>query len=205
MANHVETKKSGLGTAGLVLGIIGICTSFIPIINNLSFIMGVLAVIFGIIALAKHDSKGKTIATIILGILAIVITLNSQKILSDSFDEALNTFNSDMDLMTGNKTEEILNNHVDVTLGNFEVTKEKYLTNTKLIVNVKNKSTQAKSFNIQIEAVDSNGARINQDYVYANNLNAGQSQEFEIFTYVSSDKLEAMKNATFKIVEVSMY
>lgn len=205
MANHVETKKSGLGTAGLVLGIIGICTSFIPIINNLSFIMGVLAVIFGIIALTKHDSKGKTIATIILGILAIVITLNSQKILSDSFDEALNTFNSDMDLMTGNKTEEILNNHVDVTLGNFEVTKEKYLTNTKLIVNVKNKSTQAKSFNIQIEAVDSNGARINQDYVYANNLNAGQSQEFEIFTYVSSDKLEAMKNATFKVVEVSMY
>lgn len=205
MANHVETKKSGLGTAGLVLGIIGICTSFIPIINNLSFIMGVLAVVFGIIALAKHDSKGKNIATIILGILAIVITLNSQKILSDSFDEALNTFNSDMDLMTGNKTEEILNNHVDVTLGNFEVTKEKYLTNTKLIVNVKNKSTQAKSFNIQIEAVDSTGARINQDYVYANNLNAGQSQEFEIFTYVSSDKLEAMKNATFKVVEVSMY
>ena len=31
-----ENKKSGLGTAGLVLGIIGVCTSFIPIINNLS-------------------------------------------------------------------------------------------------------------------------------------------------------------------------
>lgn len=59
MGNHGETRKSGLGTVGLVLGIIGICTSFIPIINNLSFVMGVLAVIFGFIALVKQDSKGK--------------------------------------------------------------------------------------------------------------------------------------------------
>lgn len=205
MANHAETRKSGLGTAGLVLGIIGICTSFIPIINNLSFIMGVLAVIFGLIALVKQDSKGKTITTIILGILAIVITLNAQKALSDSFDKALDTFNSEMDTMTGNKTEEILANNVDVTIGSFEATKQQYMTDTKLTVNVKNKSSEAKSFSIQIEAVDSNGSRINQDTIYANNLNAGQSQDFEIFTFVSSDKVDTMKNATFKIVEVSMY
>lgn len=31
-----ERKKSGFGTAGLVLGIIGVCTSFIPIVNNVS-------------------------------------------------------------------------------------------------------------------------------------------------------------------------
>ncbi len=205
MANHGETKKSGLGTAGLVLGIIGICTSFIPIINNLSFVMGVLAVIFGLIALVKQDSKGKTITTIILGILAVVITLNAQKIVSDSINEALDTFNSEMDTMTGNKTEEILANNVDVTIGNFEVTKQQYLTDTKLTVNVKNKSAESKSFSIQIEAVDGNGSRINQDTIYANNLNAGQAQDFEIFTLVSSDKVDAMKNATFKIVEVSMY
>lgn len=30
MGNHEEIKKSGLGTAGLVLGIIGVCTSIIP-------------------------------------------------------------------------------------------------------------------------------------------------------------------------------
>ena len=33
----MENKKSGLATAGLVLGIIGICLSFIPIINNAAF------------------------------------------------------------------------------------------------------------------------------------------------------------------------
>lgn len=205
MSNHGETKKSGLGTAGLVLGIIGICTSFIPIINNLSFVMGVLAVIFGIIALVKQDSKGKTITTIILGILAVVITLNAQKLLSDSLNEALDTFNNEMDTMSGNKTEEILANNVDVTIGDFQVTKQQYMTDTKLPVNVKNKSSEAKTFSIQIEAVDSNGSRINQDTIYANNLNAGQSQDFEMFNYVSSDKVDAMKNATFKIVEISMY
>lgn len=205
MANHGETRKSGLGTVGLVLGIIGICTSFIPIINNLSFIMGILAVIFGIIALAKQDSKGKTITTVILGILAIVITINSQKILSDSLNEALDTFNNDMDTMSGNKTEEILANNVDVSIGNFEAIKQQYMTDTKLKVNVKNKGSEAKSFSIQIEAVDSTGSRINEDTIYANNLNAGQSQDFEIFTFVSSDKVEDMKNATFKIISVSMY
>ena len=60
-----ETQKSGLCTAGLVLGIIGVCTSFIPIINNLSFFLGVLAVIFGLVSI-KRASKGKMIATIIL-------------------------------------------------------------------------------------------------------------------------------------------
>ena len=61
------------------------------------------------------------------------------------------------------------------------------------------------SFSIQVEAVDANGSRIANDYIYANNLNAGQSQEFKLFEYVESDKLNSMKNATFKIVEVSMY
>lgn len=205
MESHGETRKSGLGTAGLVLGIIGICTSFIPIINNLSFVMGVLAIIFGLIALVKQDSKGKTITTIILGILAIVITLNAQKTLSDSLNEALDTFNSEIDTMTGNKTEEILANNVDVTIGSFEATKQQYTTDTRLTVNVKNKSSEAKSFSIQIEAVDSNDSRISQDTIYANNLNAGQSQDFEMFTFVSSDKVEDMKNATFNIIEVSMY
>ena len=45
----MEKKKSGFGTASLVLGIIGVCTSFIPIVNNVSFILGLIGAIFGII------------------------------------------------------------------------------------------------------------------------------------------------------------
>lgn len=196
-----KAKKSGFSTAALVLGIIGVCTSFIPIVNNVSFVLGILAVIFGIVAFTKKAGKVKIIISVILGILAIVITINSQKALSDS----LETLSNEINKATGNSTQEILENDVDVVIGDFEVKKGEYLTETKLVVKVTNKNSQTKSFNILVEAVDSNGARINQDYVYANNLNAGQSQEISIFTLVSSDKVEAMKNATFKIVEASMY
>lgn len=199
--SHSETQKSSLCTAGLVLGIIGVCTSFIPIINNLSFIMGVLAVIFGLVSI-KKASKGKMIATIILGILAIVITLNAQQSLSDSLD----TLSEDLDTASGENTEQVLANDVDVVLGDFEATTDEYgLTDTKLTVKVTNKTNETKSFSIQVEAVDANGNRINQDYVYANNLTAGQSQNFDIFQFVSSDQIEAMQNATFNIVEASAY
>lgn len=200
-----EKKKSGFSTAGLVLSIIGICTSFMPIINNISFVLGVLAIIFAIIALIKKDSKVKNIIILIIGLLAIVITLNSQKALSDSLDDLSKDLDTSVNNATGKNTEDILNNYVDVSLGEFEVIEEEYFSKTKLTVKVTNKASEKKSYSIQIEAVSEDGSRIAQDYVYANDLNAGQSQSFDIFTFVSSDKLESMKNATFKIVEVSMY
>lgn len=197
-----EKKKSGFATAGLVLGIIGICTSFIPIVNNLSFVLGAIGVIFAVISLVKKASKGQAIAGVILCVLAIVITINSQKALSDS----LNEVSANLDKASGASTEEVLANDANVELGKFEVTKDSYgMTDTKLTVKVTNKTTEKKSFNFHIEAVDATGARINEDYVYANDLAAGQSQSFDIFTYVSSDKLNSMKNATFKIIEASMY
>lgn len=57
---EVMSKSSGFATAGLVLGIIGVCTSFIPIINNLSFVLGVLAIIFGVVAFFKKIWKGQS-------------------------------------------------------------------------------------------------------------------------------------------------
>ena len=197
-----EKKKSGFATAGLVLGIIGICTSFIPIINNVSFILGLIGMIFGIVSLIKKDSKGQAKAGVVLCILTMVITINSQQALSNS----LNEVSSNLDKATGSSTEEVLANDANVELGNFEVTKGNYgITDTKLTVKVTNKTSEKKSFTLHIEAVDGSGARINEDYVYANNLAAGQSQNFDIFTVVTSDKIDSMKNATFKIIEASMY
>lgn len=197
-----EKKKSGLATAGLILGIIGICTSFIPIINNISFVLGLIGAIMGIIALIKKMGKNQAIAGIVLCILAVIITVNSQKALTDT----LNEVSTNLDKATGSSTEEVLKNDVNVELGNFEVTEDNYgLVNTKLTVKVTNKTGEKKSFNLHIEAVDVSGARIDEDYVYANGLASGQSQNFDIFAFVSSDKIDAMKNATFKIVEASVY
>lgn len=194
-----EKKKSGLAVAGLVLGIIGICLSFIPVINNVAFFLGILAIIFGVITLVKKVGGGKAIAALVLGILSIIITLAMQSAISDALDET----SKELDKITGESTEEVLKNDVDVKLGEFVVKEGEYLTETELVVDVKNLTDKKKSFTIHIEAIAEDGSRIDDDYVYANDLNAGQSQQFKIFEYVENEKLDAMKKATFKIVEAS--
>ena len=46
MSESKKDEKSGLATAGFVLGIIGVVLSFIPIINNAAFVLGVLSFVF---------------------------------------------------------------------------------------------------------------------------------------------------------------
>ncbi len=187
-------KKSLLGTAGLILGIIGTATAFIPIVNNASFVLGILAVVFGIIGLVKHLGKGKAIAALVLGIAAIVITISAQEQTS-----------KELDYLTGERTEDILQNYLTVEIGKFEVHEDEYWTDTEVSVTIKNKGKEKKSFSITIEAVDAKGARINTDTIYANDLSAGQSQVFKVFDYVASNDIEAYKKASFRVVEVSMY
>ncbi|MBQ5321133.1 MAG: DUF4190 domain-containing protein [Oscillospiraceae bacterium] len=208
----MEEKKSGLSTAGLVLGIIGICLSFIPIINNAAFVLGVLAAVFGIVGLVKKKGTGKAIAGLILGVLAIVITISMQAAALKAIDDAVNEidgivseFNDDMGYITGDKTDDILANSLDVTLGKFEVVKGSFFDETKLTATLKNKSDEKKSFTVTVEAIEKDGTRITTDYIYATNLGAGQSQKFDIFTFVSSDIVDSLKNATFNVVEVSAY
>ncbi|CEG89033.1 Protein of unknown function [Propionibacterium freudenreichii] len=68
-------KKTGLSTAGLVLGIIGVVFAFIPMIGMpVAIIAGVLALLFGIIGIVKKHG-GKAIASTILGIAAIVVAI----------------------------------------------------------------------------------------------------------------------------------
>ena len=196
-----EEKKTGFSVASMVLGIIGICLSFIPIVNNVSFILGVLSVIFAIVSLVKKSGKAKAIVGLILGILSVVITLSLQ----NSWSKSLDDVGKDLDNMTGDNTEEILKKDVDVNIGKLNVTTEEYgYSVSELVVTVTNKSKEKKSFTIHIEAVDNTGKRIDDDYVYANDLNSGQTQDFKIFTLVSSEKLEQMKSAEFKIIDVSM-
>lgn len=198
-------EKSGLATASLVLGIIGVCLSFIPIVNNVAFVLGVLGIIFSFSPLIKNKSRGKAIAGLILGVLAVVITLYMQKTVSDAVDDAVDDFNNSIGEMSGDKTDEILEKCLDVQIGEFKVDEGEYLTETELAVTVKNKGDEKYSFSVTIEAVDKDGNRIDSDIAYINDLNAGQSTTEKLFYFVSSDKIEDLKNAEFKILEVSKY
>ncbi len=202
--NDVELKKSGLASAALVLGIIAVVLSFIPIINNAAFVLGVLAVIFGLIPLFKKRRVAISIVAIVLGILSVVITLNMQKSVGDALDKVGDEIGQSIDDSTGKNTDDILKNDIAVEMGEFAVTEDEYgIQSSKMVVTVTNKTSEKQSFSIKIEAVDADGKRIDDDTVYASDLNAGQSQDFDAFTLVQSDKYESLKTATFKIVSVS--
>ena len=86
------------------------------------------------------------------------------------------------------------------------MSKDKYgLVTSKLTASVTNKATEKKSYSITVEAIDANGSRIMIDYIYANDLDVNQSANYDIFKSISSDQVDSMKNATFKVSEVSMY
>lgn len=199
----MEKKNSGFGIAGFVLSIISIVFCFIPYINVISYIMGFLALIFDIIALASKKSKNALpIASVILVIIAFLIasTMNS------ATTEAIKDTSEKIDKIAGNSTEEVLKNDVEVTLGDLEVSTDEYgFTDSKMIVTIKNISNSKKSYSIHIEAVDNDGKRIDEGYVIVNDLGPGQSTTEKIFEYIEEEKLEAMKSATFKIVEASAY
>ena len=77
----VPQKGKGFSIAALVLGIVGICVSFIPIVNSIAYILGLFAIIFAVIALAEKAGTKSAIISIVLGVLAIAITLVMQVIL----------------------------------------------------------------------------------------------------------------------------
>jgi hypothetical protein len=201
-----ENQKSGLVVASLVLGIIGVALSLIPIINNVSFVLGIIGLVLGVVGLIKKNKKGLGIAGIILCVLAIGITIASQQAYAKAFNTAADKATNSLNDMSGDNTEDILGKKVSVDLGQFTMEEGQYgLTKSSLPVTVKNLSDEAKTFNIQIEAVDASGNRIDSGYVSAGELGAGQSQDFEAFTFISDDKKEAMKTATFKVVQVQMF
>ncbi|MBE6590197.1 MAG: DUF4190 domain-containing protein [Ruminococcaceae bacterium] len=200
-----QPQKSALATAGMVLGIVGIATSFIPIVNNASFVLGILALIFGGIALVKKKLMGKAMTALVLGILSVVITLAMQAAMVSAVEDALGDIEDDLDMIAGEKTEDVLRDFLDVSFGSFQVISDEYWEDTKLEVTLKNKSEESKSFSVTVEAVNAEGNRISEDYIYVDTLGAGQSKTVDIFTLVTSDDAAKLKDATFRVVEASAY
>lgn len=202
-----KQPKSAAAIAALVLAIVALALSFLPIINNFAFLLVILAVIFGIVGTVgatrnKRSGFGIAIASLIIAIIAGAAVLGSQAMYSAAFDEA----SHELDKSTGAATEEVLGTDVEVKLGDLTLKKSSYgMIDSSMPVTVTNLTDNQASFQITVEAVDANGARITQDYIYANDLAAGQSQTFKIFTYISSDDYNAMKNAGFNIVSASVY
>ncbi len=214
MANEAVDKtpkrNSALTIVGLVLAIIALTTSWVPIINNLAFALGAAALIMGVIGIVSAK-KGKTangkmaIAVVVIAVISCALVLQTQSHYAKVIDDASNKFNKSMDNSTGKNTEELQKTSLDVKLGKLVVKRDKYFTETKLPVTLKNKTQEKASFSVRIEAVDASGKRITDDTIYANDLGAGQSVDMDAFKYIESDKLPEVEKATIKVVSVSKY
>lgn len=209
MADEVKEKKpvSVCGIVGIVLAVVALITSPMPIINNGSFILGLIGVVFAIIGLvgAIKGKKGGKVVSIIglaLAVVACAVVLVTQSMYSAALDQA----QSNLDKMTGDATEELLKSDVEVTIGSLSLAKGNYgLIESELPIVIVNKAKEPKSYNVHIEAVDAQGARIADDYAYVNSLGSGQMENCKCFKYISSDLYDDMAEATFNIIEVSQY
>ena len=213
MSTDKTERKSGLAIAGFIIAILAIVGAWVPIFNNVSFFFAIVSLIFGIIGLVairkgKRVGQGLAVATIILSVIAGIVVLATQSFYSKVAEDVGNSVTETVNDYDGTNTEKLLKNNVDVTLGAFVFSAGAeadytYDDTTELPVTIKNKSGEKSSFTVKIEAVDASGTRVAEDTVYVSDLNAGQSVAEKAFEYVESSKLEAVKAATFKILEVT--
>lgn len=96
MSSEVRAARptSGMAIAGLVLGILALLTSFLPIINNGSFVLALIGAALSVVGLVgtlrgKKGGKGLAIAATALNVISLVVVLVTQSAYSSAFDAAM--------------------------------------------------------------------------------------------------------------------
>lgn len=92
--------SNGLATAGFVLGLLGVLTCWIPILNVVGIILGILGAVLAAVGLAKSKKvgagKGLAIAGIVLGVLAVLLAILINVASSKAVDDALDDNDADV-------------------------------------------------------------------------------------------------------------
>ncbi len=81
--NGSALPTSAAAIVGLVLGILAIVTSWIPIVNNLSFIIALIGAVFSVVGVVgtvrgTKGGKGLAIAALAVNIVSLVIVFGLQ-------------------------------------------------------------------------------------------------------------------------------
>ncbi len=91
----MEQERKVLGILAIVFGGIALVGSWMPIINNLSFIIAILALILGIIGLFINKKRQKTLA--IIGTAIAVVSMAIVLITQAMYARALNNVSKDVE------------------------------------------------------------------------------------------------------------
>lgn len=85
----MKQERKVLGILAIIFGALALLGSWMPIINNFSFILAILAIIFGLIGFAVNRKRPKTLAIIgtVLAVVSIAIVLVTQAMYAKSLKE----------------------------------------------------------------------------------------------------------------------
>ena len=85
----MKQERKVLGILAIIFGAMALIGSWMPIINNFSFVLAILALIFGLIGFAVNRKRPKTLAIIgtVLSVVSIAIVLATQVMYATSLDK----------------------------------------------------------------------------------------------------------------------
>ena len=180
---------SGFAIAGLVLGILAAVSSWIPIINNFSFILAVIGLVFAIVGVVgtvrgKKAGKGIAIAALVINLVAAGIVLAMQSAMSAAIDDATSGLVSTEDVTVQQQ------DGTDTDAGADPVDQQAYaiadvqMTGDDYSVTISgtftnNSDAEVSYVQVSYRLLDAEGAQIGTAYANTNNLPAGGTWKFE--------------------------
>ena len=206
MANHVNqpdeapqpqmppAKSKGISImaiVGLILGIMALVSSWIPILNNASFVLAVVALICGIIGLVgtirgKKAGKGLAVAAVIVAIASCAIVLVTQDIYSDALDsDALDDTTIEESTEESESSSDESDEASDYTISDVTVDIDEDWDEVIIAGTFTNNTDEdMSSVDITYSLYDSDGAQIETAYDYTSDLQAGKSWKFEATAFL---------------------
>ena len=180
---------SGFAIAGLVLGILAAVSSWIPVINNFSFILAAIGMIFAIVGVVgtvrgKKAGKGIAIAALVINLVAAGIVLAMQSAMSAAIDDATSGLGSTEDVTVQQQEGTDTDAGADPTdqqayaIADVQMTGDDYsVTISGTFTN--NSDAEVSYVQVSYRLLDAEGAQIGTAYANTNNLPAGGTWKFE--------------------------
>ena len=171
--------------AVFVVAIVAIAISFLPIINNLTFILALVAIVLGIVCAVKYkkDQKGKRkgffFSGLIIAIVSIVIAFGAQGYYSTVLDNAANGTDA-----TNSSSVKIKDSDIHASVTEENVSEDKY-GNYKVTGKIVNDGTKnISSLYITYNVYNSDGDKIGTATDYCSTgLNVNETWAFSADYY----------------------
>lgn len=201
-----QAPRSVAAIVPLVLGVIALISSWVPIINNLSFIFALVGVVFAVVGLVgtlrgKKSGRGLAIASVVVNVAAVAIVLATQSAYSAAIDEAASGTVQTSDgasaaapAAEGTTSAELADKY---SIDGEELGGDAY--SCKISGVYTNKAGKDLSYvQVSYNLFDADGNQIGTALANTNNLADGGTWKFEAFGSVAVDEV-----ASYKIGDVT--